>query len=984
MSKKKSGNLSILFRKCTNYNQLNIIQDTKFHAIQQTLLQFQTQHQQLLICPWIDFLYSKFETIYLVSVEYKTTLYDEIVYCRNQTKRVSNERIYKVTLQLLNSFYLLHYHLKLFGLYFTSQSFCLDNSGQVKMTLSVLIPSLLKQYPKANQYKVPFLAPEIYSLLQHVSMDELFLLSTWECFGAACDVWSLAVILLEYIFNGKLTCFSTEQQQQQQDSYVQIHDMVQYCLHRMNDTINEDESSSYSSIWDRFSKFDSKFVALLLQCLSLEPEERPSIDDLLCSDFFVEFIEKNHHTSNDIFSIKKGFQFVEIPTLQFGNQTKKKTEPIESSKQLIDCKLCHIAYKEWKSFYTKQHKSVIPLLESFQRNSLSTVFYRLPCIMVPHESVFLNESCETMDICLPFTILQDWCQQHAINLNSLLQDTNTVIGHITEEAAKIETRQLDIYGCLASAVGDLMGSKKRQTSGIKSSFFKLVTKKELDMTYQTNLVKQFRSLLIDYPHTRMEIIKLAKENEIPYILRGEIWAAILSVEEDYQAQQLYDSILEQTVTTSCDRQISVDVPRCHQYNLQLATIKGKEKLTRVLRSWVKYHANQNLVYWQGLDSLSAPFVVLNFHCEARAFCCLKSMVNQFVRHFFASDNSVAMERCLNSFGKLLLYHDPELGKHLRSIGFTPELFAIPWFLTLYAHVLPIEKIYRLWDSLLLGNDINFPLYIGISFMKQMRYDLMHADFQTAIFLLTNMHGLDIHQAIDDASFIKERTPKSMVNFMEEENDLWKTMTTSFYRDSCILARISAQDFEQSLMSISVVLDVRDQREYNQLHIPIADHVGIVNELLDQLVEEEMLQQEEVKQMSITPQTPVSATSSIKNLFAAAASNLKGLASQRSYSQPNLSQFNTSSNEKKAIRENYLSIEYKKMEERILNLVSYKNGLPIVIISSQKQQEELNDSSSNQCLLRRVEQFLLEQNVPYCSVVQGGIEALQQNTKIAFV
>jgi hypothetical protein len=35
------------------------------------------------------------------------------------------------------------------------------------------------------------------------------------------------------------------------------------------------------------------------------------------------------------------------------------------------------------------------------------------------------------------------------------------------------------------------------------------------------------------------------------------------------------------------------------------------------------------------------------------------------------------------FRQLLSFHDAELAAHLDDVGFLPELYAIPWFLTLY-------------------------------------------------------------------------------------------------------------------------------------------------------------------------------------------------------------------------------------------------------------------------------------------------------------
>lgn len=60
-------------------------------------------------------------------------------------------------------------------------------------------------------------------------------------------------------------------------------------------------------------------------------------------------------------------------------------------------------------------------------------------------------------------------------------------------------------------------------------------------------------------------------------------------------------------------QIEVDIPRCHQYDELLSSPQGHIKFTKILKAWVVSHPH--LVYWQGLDSLCAPFLYLNFENE---------------------------------------------------------------------------------------------------------------------------------------------------------------------------------------------------------------------------------------------------------------------------------------------------------------------------------------------------------------------------------
>ena len=178
-------------------------------------------------------------------------------------------------------------------------------------------------------------------------------------------------------------------------------------------------------------------------------------------------------------------------------------------------------------------------------------------------------------------------------------------------------------------------------------------------------------------------------------------------------------------STQTDRQISVDIPRCHQYNDLLASPQGHQKLTRVLKAWLRHNQSKGDVYWQGLDSLAAPFVIINFNYESQAFACFNAFVHKYLKGlsslyyiilfyiliniiyslitgFFQRDNSQVIQEYLALFSILIKFQDPVMANHLNQLQFVPDLFAIPWFLTMFTHVLPLHQIMHLWDTLLLG------------------------------------------------------------------------------------------------------------------------------------------------------------------------------------------------------------------------------------------------------------------------------------------
>lgn len=69
---------------------------------------------------------------------------------------------------------------------------------------------------------------------------------------------------------------------------------------------------------------------------------------------------------------------------------------------------------------------------------------------------------------------------------------------------------------------------------------------------------------------------------------------------------------------------------------------------------------------------------------ALAYSCLAAFIPKYLQNFFWKDNSTVIQEYLAKFSHLIAFHDPTLRNHLDSIGFVPDLYAIPWFLTMFA------------------------------------------------------------------------------------------------------------------------------------------------------------------------------------------------------------------------------------------------------------------------------------------------------------
>uniref|UniRef100_A0A8C8RNL7 TBC domain-containing protein kinase-like protein n=1 Tax=Pelusios castaneus TaxID=367368 RepID=A0A8C8RNL7_9SAUR len=277
--------------------------------------------------------------------------------------------------------------------------------------------------------------------------------------------------------------------------------------------------------------------------------------------------------------------------------------------------------------------------------------------------------------------------------------------------------------------------------------------RERDTEYQLNRIVLFDRLLKAYPYKKNQVWKEARV-DIPPLMRGLTWAALLGVEGAIQAK--YDAIDKDTPIPT-DRQIEVDIPRCHQYDELLSSPEGHAKFRRVLKAWVVSHPD--LVYWQGLDSLCAPFLYLNFNNEALAYACMSAFIPKYLYNFFLKDNSHVIQEYLTVFSQMIAFHDPELSNHLNEIGFIPDLYAIPWFLTMFTHVFPLHKIFHLWDTLLLGNS-SFPFCIGVAILQQLRDRLLANGFNECILLFSDLPEIDIERCVRESVNLFCWTPKS--------------------------------------------------------------------------------------------------------------------------------------------------------------------------------------------------------------------------------
>ena len=780
-------------------------------------------------------------------------------------------------------------------------------------------PTAYFEGAKDFELMVPYLAPELFA---SASNEKNF----FKYVNNKCDVWTVGIILLEFVLGNRLPfslkvetgdCKREDWIEKSKDIYLNIEDFVEYCIYqeqREGDTEVEEDNVTYRTAWKRIQRLDKSFRALIYACLDLKPSERPDMEWLIEQPFF-EIIskEKMFHLSYRItkfpnfgnfeekFQIKpNGKEVVIKPTA--GNIIQERQKNLKSK------------YFEWKKLFD----TTVTLFDLFYKRNMDLTLK--PFIFRYNSNGFSSSEPKVLNsiskcliesyLFMPYIFLEE-------ALGTIKQYNFDALGIQGTNESVTTPKEDSMYLSLIHVSGDI-GKKRslynKENANALSTWTKfsgLISDKDMDFAYQQKRVHTFRKLLLGYPHTKDEIRKEALQ-DIPPTLRGEIWAALLGVEDDILCESIYKDVLvgieKNPLSNVTKRQISVDVPRCHQYNPLLNSKIGQEKLKRVLEAWVYFHKSEQLVYWQGLDSLCAPLLVLNFDFEAKTFCSLNQLVRKYTQNFFTSQsNSTAMEERLSIFKKLHMYHDPELAGHLHHISFPPELYAISWFLTLFAHTLPMEKIFKLWDAIILGNS-ELPIFIATAIMKQMRGKLLEAEFNNAMYLFQNIQGVDIMLALDDAKRIQEKTPSGLTNpyFLKSTSkESPHYIKLDAYNKEYLYPRITKEDFEKStLSSVSFIVDIRSKREYDEYHEPSAYHISSFKS-------EETAR--EATSDEISPSQQVG------------------------------------------------EHDFSKHLNQLLTELNFKKGLPIVIISNN------SDPSQNQSILQTERQLMLE-HVPYVSIL----------------
>ncbi|KEP60863.1 UNVERIFIED_CONTAM: TBC domain-containing kinase (incomplete catalytic triad) [Hammondia hammondi] len=310
--------------------------------------------------------------------------------------------------------------------------------------------------------------------------------------------------------------------------------------------------------------------------------------------------------------------------------------------------------------------------------------------------------------------------------------------------------------------------------------------RQFHFLYQRLRVRLFRSLLVQLPKSLKRLTDEAAV-DIPPLLRPQIWATLLGVNfaaEVAAGPFVFEQLVLESLASPAHRQLANDdFSQCYEHHDLLGSRYGRRQLRCLLQALFAQNSGRSsssldpvpaspsslsscrFFSARGLDAIAAPLQLLYMSHPQIALACLDRLLTRQGQYkLFGCDNAAAIEEQLACFSQLLCFFDPLLAVHLQRIGLGPDLYALSWLLTLFAHALDLPQLFLLWDFLLL-HPPSFLLFVCVCLLHHIRLPLLRLEpdeESSALSLLRAASAyLHVPALCGVASALEKETPVSV-------------------------------------------------------------------------------------------------------------------------------------------------------------------------------------------------------------------------------
>ena len=292
----------------------------------------------------------------------------------------------------------------------------------------------------------------------------------------------------------------------------------------------------------------------------------------------------------------------------------------------------------------------------------------------------------------------------------------------------------------------------------------------------------------------------------------------------------------QAETIAQDRLIHRDVTRTRPHDPRLLP-SYRSSLSLLLTFYCR---SRGVAYKQGLNEILTPLLILTQEQGAPldvAYNLFYSLIQRFLPSIFSDSDFIGLRCIFRSFRLLLLYFDPQLALCVDQHDILPELYATPWFITLFARDCHLDVLFFLWDVYLIEDDPFFHYFLALALLIQQRDRLLSLDASSLPISLRQLRLSSLLPLLSKARALREQTPAAMrqhlmdITFTVRQAEVLEIIST---HDSLLPATsISAAELLQPVIAEGadgppiryILVDIREKRQWENGHVAGARHLN---------------------------------------------------------------------------------------------------------------------------------------------------------------
>ena len=234
--------------------------------------------------------------------------------------------------------------------------------------------------------------------------------------------------------------------------------------------------------------------------------------------------------------------------------------------------------------------------------------------------------------------------------------------------------------------------------------------------------------------------------------------------------------------------------RCLETRLIKDFIKNLEAL---LRFFVK---ENKLQYKQGLNEIAGAFLLLKYSnvklmTFSEVYNLLNGFFHLFVFNYYDDKTIYSIKNSLSLMQLLLKYHSPEIYNCFEKSMLSPEIYGTSWILTAFSYKLNLNKLFYLWNKLILENDQLMIHYFIVSLLIYKKNSFINLDEYSLPLALSRLNinsEKEIDIVFNDALNLRKLTPYSFrlfafkLDLLKHKSNQYK-LKYDFYRPDILVS-----------------------------------------------------------------------------------------------------------------------------------------------------------------------------------------------------